>query len=487
MDHAKDSECKPSPDERRTAGRATTLRRAVLSLQSGVGGLVQGTAVELSTDGLRVHTPLPQRRGDAVEVRLLPRAECPGEHELVLTGRVVWSAAQSGAPYAAGIRLDAASVPAQDIAARAEAEALLEEVRGALRARAAHGIEAVVEITRHAGQDTRTDAHAPRRIRRRWALLVLLLLLLLFGASYLSARWLVDARAVTGQEAVPLGDAPLLDAAQVNLQEAKLIEAQRHFERAAREGKTETVRLIGKLGVIEALRQRGQLNEARRLALALNTKAGDVPPAWRALAAQYALEVGSRGKMPVTPPVLYDALDLLLPGEMPPPTLPVTPAQENPPVDAQPAEAPVPPTSPEVPGAPVVPADRDAPVRLEVDKSDYVLSVYRGAQRLAQYPVGLGLDNSTPSGDFVIANKIRNPAWFNRGESVPPGDPRNPLGDQWMGLGDERGATSYGIHPTREQESIGQQRSRGCVRMRPADAAALFEICPRGTPVRIVE
>jgi len=70
---------------------------------------------------------------------------------------------------------------------------------------------------------------------------------------------------------------------------------------------------------------------------------------------------------------------------------------------------------------------------------------------------------------------------------VKNSDPRNPLGTLWMGLGDKKGPTSYGIHPTKDAGSIGGNRSRGCVRMRPADAAELFNICPLGTPVRIRE
>jgi len=44
-----------------------------------------------------------------------------------------------------------------------------------------------------------------------------------------------------------------------------------------------------------------------------------------------------------------------------------------------------------------------------VDASDYVLTVYRGESPVASYPVGLGMNDATPQGDFVIANKIENP------------------------------------------------------------------------------
>ncbi len=123
--------------------------------------------------------------------------------------------------------------------------------------------------------------------------------------------------------------------------------------------------------------------------------------------------------------------------------------------------------------------------RIEVDKSDYVMRVFRGANLMGEFPVGLGRDGSTPVGDFTVANKLANPDWFDRGRVVPHGDPENPLGASWMGLGRNGRATSYGIHPTSEPESIGGEESRGCIRLRPKDARKVFTWCPVGTPVQV--
>jgi lipoprotein-anchoring transpeptidase ErfK/SrfK len=126
------------------------------------------------------------------------------------------------------------------------------------------------------------------------------------------------------------------------------------------------------------------------------------------------------------------------------------------------------------------------PLHLEIDTRAFTLRVVRDGAILAQYPVGLGYDGSTPTGTFEIANKIVNPAWYNRGDTVPAGDPRNPLGSRWMGLGTGQGATSYGIHATADGASIGVSASRGCIRMRSGDAEALFALCSVGTRVRIL-
>ena len=121
-----------------------------------------------------------------------------------------------------------------------------------------------------------------------------------------------------------------------------------------------------------------------------------------------------------------------------------------------------------------------------IESSAYRLTVFRGNRPLVSMPVGLGEDGATPPGDYYIANKITDPTWYNRGDPVAPGDPENPLGRRWMGLGRDGAATPLGMHPTGEEASIGQPMSRGCVRLLPEDAESLFRLCPIDTPVRIV-
>lgn len=41
------------------------------------------------------------------------------------------------------------------------------------------------------------------------------------------------------------------------------------------------------------------------------------------------------------------------------------------------------------------------------------------------------------------------------------------------------------LHGTADTEHLGQPVSHGCIRLSPADAARLFELCPLGTPVVI--
>jgi lipoprotein-anchoring transpeptidase ErfK/SrfK len=121
------------------------------------------------------------------------------------------------------------------------------------------------------------------------------------------------------------------------------------------------------------------------------------------------------------------------------------------------------------------------------------LVLYRGTRAgamnaVASFGVATGMARyPTPTGNFRIATRQRNPWWYPpaadwaRGASpVPPG-PGNPLGTRWMGLN----VGAVGIHGTPDAASIGYSASHGCIRMRISDAEWLFERVRVGTPVFI--
>jgi L,D-transpeptidase ErfK/SrfK len=100
------------------------------------------------------------------------------------------------------------------------------------------------------------------------------------------------------------------------------------------------------------------------------------------------------------------------------------------------------------------------------------------------YPIGPGKTAfATPTGSFSVIQMRENPTWYvpksiqdewaRAGKvvkkAVPPG-PGNPLGGYWIGLS----FPSYGIHGTNAPLSIYDFQSRGCIRMHPDDAGALF-------------
>jgi lipoprotein-anchoring transpeptidase ErfK/SrfK len=118
-----------------------------------------------------------------------------------------------------------------------------------------------------------------------------------------------------------------------------------------------------------------------------------------------------------------------------------------------------------------------------VDKSQNILILKAGEEVVKTYTVSTGLDNSTPVGTFKIVNKLINPVWYKAGAIVLPDSPDNILGSRWLGLD----VVGYGIHGTTQPESIGQQITQGCVRMRNHDVEELYDLLPVGTEVTIVD
>lgn len=120
---------------------------------------------------------------------------------------------------------------------------------------------------------------------------------------------------------------------------------------------------------------------------------------------------------------------------------------------------------------------------IEIDKSENVLRLFTDAGPLKTYRVGTGADNSTPTGQFTITNKLENPTWYKAGAVVPPDSPDNILGTRWLGFS----LKGYGIHGTTLPESVGKQESSGCIRMLNQDVEELYSIVPTGTSVAVVD
>lgn len=130
------------------------------------------------------------------------------------------------------------------------------------------------------------------------------------------------------------------------------------------------------------------------------------------------------------------------------------------------------------------------PFHAVVNKAAYRVDVYQGSPDdpanwlfIKSYRVGLGEGNSTPLGNYVIKknSKLVNPPWVNprTGERFGADDPKNPIGEHWIGwqgVGDSAVNQGYGFHGTIEPDSIGQQRSMGCVRMASEDVGELYEL-----------
>ncbi|MCG3017628.1 L,D-transpeptidase, partial [Escherichia coli] len=68
-----------------------------------------------------------------------------------------------------------------------------------------------------------------------------------------------------------------------------------------------------------------------------------------------------------------------------------------------------------------------------INKANNQLAYYKNNKLVRTFSVATGRTNSlTPEGKFRIVNKIVNRPYYTG--KIPGGDPRNPLGNRWMGI-----------------------------------------------------
>jgi lipoprotein-anchoring transpeptidase ErfK/SrfK len=117
------------------------------------------------------------------------------------------------------------------------------------------------------------------------------------------------------------------------------------------------------------------------------------------------------------------------------------------------------------------------------------LYVHDGRKGWTWFSISTGARFPTPQGTYRIVTKVRNPTWSYRGQTVPGGTRANPLGVVWLGLGMPARWTGapIGMHGTNAPWLIGQPASKGCIRLRNADALRLYRMVPLGCRVYIVK
>jgi L,D-transpeptidase ErfK/SrfK len=119
------------------------------------------------------------------------------------------------------------------------------------------------------------------------------------------------------------------------------------------------------------------------------------------------------------------------------------------------------------------------------------------APRVITFPLGIAREGwPTPLGKTRIIAKFKNPSWIvpqsirreheqQDGRPFPryfPPGPDNPMGM----LALETGFSEIFIHGTDKPWGVGMRPSHGCLHLYPEDAAELFPMVRRGTPVRII-
>jgi lipoprotein-anchoring transpeptidase ErfK/SrfK len=166
-------------------------------------------------------------------------------------------------------------------------------------------------------------------------------------------------------------------------------------------------------------------------------------------------------------------------------------------------------TAPKVPVNVVTPPVQEFPDRVVISVRDQKLMLVQNNQRVAVYPVSTskyGLGDywgrmTTPLGYLQVAQKIGDHApvgavFHNRrftGEILRPNAAgRDPVITRiiWLRGLEAQNAHAFNrciyIHGTPEERFIGKPASYGCIRMKSADVATLYNELPIGALVQII-
>lgn len=113
--------------------------------------------------------------------------------------------------------------------------------------------------------------------------------------------------------------------------------------------------------------------------------------------------------------------------------------------------------------------------QLIVNTNTHKMAFYQNGVLIRNFTVATGKSTTpTPTGSFIIVNKIKNRPYYTG--HIKGGDPRNPLGDRWLGLNMAgTWGTTYAIHGTNNNQAIGKSTTLGCIRMYNNDIHWLFE------------
>lgn len=123
----------------------------------------------------------------------------------------------------------------------------------------------------------------------------------------------------------------------------------------------------------------------------------------------------------------------------------------------------------------------EGPFSALVTLANHELIVHLNGSFVKSYRVGVGKEGASPIGTFTVKNKVVNPTYYGPdGLVIADDDPKNPLGERWIDIGD-----SFGIHGTIDPESIGRNESRGCVRMLNSDVEEVYDLLVIGSQVKI--
>ena len=139
----------------------------------------------------------------------------------------------------------------------------------------------------------------------------------------------------------------------------------------------------------------------------------------------------------------------------------------------------------------------EPPGTVVVDTRHHFLYLTIENQTAIRYGVGVGREGFQWFGRANVDRKSLWPKWTPPPEMllrqpdlpafVDGGAPTNPLGPRALYLHRDGADTGYRLHGTLEPGSIGRDVSSGCIRMFPEHVIDLYQRCPIGTAVQVLE
>jgi hypothetical protein len=137
------------------------------------------------------------------------------------------------------------------------------------------------------------------------------------------------------------------------------------------------------------------------------------------------------------------------------------------------------------------------PFHAKVHKSEFTMDLYLQHSFVRSFPVGIGQPGKeTPTGLWRVESdgKMIEPPWPHpdTGKILYAGDPDYALGSRWIALegitGEAKGRMGFGIHGTKDPESVGKASSRGCIRLHNGNVILVYDLLvPVFSKVEVVE
>ena len=137
------------------------------------------------------------------------------------------------------------------------------------------------------------------------------------------------------------------------------------------------------------------------------------------------------------------------------------------------------------------------PFHVRIYRSTFTMDLYLQHTFVRSFGVGLGQEGrETPTGLWRVkeGGKMIKPPWADpdTGKLLHYGDPGYALGSRWIAIegikGNAKDRSGFGIHGTKEPETIGTRSSRGCIRLHNGDVILLYNLLVPGySQVEVVE